>query len=151
MNMNAELFTIGFTEKRAEDFFNLLISSNVKTVLDVRLNNRSQLSGFAKKDDLKYFLREIGQISYVEATDLAPEADMLKRYQHKEMSWDEYADCYLNLIIKRNVERLIDKDQVVGSCLLCSEHLPHHCHRRLAAEYLNSQWGSTLKITHLVK
>lgn len=146
-----EIFTIGFTAKRAEDFFNLLTSRNVKAVLDIRLNNKSQLSGFAKKDDLKFFLNEIGQIAYIEATDLAPEADMLKRYQRKEISWEEYADCYLNLIIKRNVERLVDKNQLVGGCLLCSEHLPHHCHRRLAAEYLNSQWGNHLKITHLVK
>jgi uncharacterized protein (DUF488 family) len=145
--MNKEIFTIGFTAKRAEDFFNLLITRNVKAILDVRLNNKSQLSGFAKK----FFLKEIGQIAYVEATDLAPESDMLKRYQRKEISWEEYADRYLNLITKRNVERLVDQNQVVGSCLLCSEHLPHHCHRRLAAEYLNSQWGSNLKITHLVK
>lgn len=146
-----EIFTIGFTAKRAADFFNLLTSKNVKAVIDVRLNNKSQLSGFAKKDDLKFFLNEIAQIAYIEATDLAPEADMLKRYQRKEISWEEYADRYLNLIIKRNVERLFEKDQVIGSCLLCSEHLPHHCHRRLAAEYLNSQWSTSLEITHLVK
>lgn len=146
-----EIFTIGFTAKRAEDFFNLLRSRSVNTVLDVRLNNKSQLSGFAKKDDLKFFLNEIGRISYIEATDLAPESEMLKRYQRKEISWDEYADRYLNLITRRNVERLIDKSKVIGNCLLCSEHLPHHCHRRLAAEYLNSQWGTALKITHLVK
>jgi len=146
-----EIFTIGFTAKRAEDFFNLLIDRNVKTVLDVRLNNKSQLSGFAKKDDLKFFLKEIGEIAYIEARELAPEVDILKRYQRKEISWEEYADRYLNLISKRNVERLIEKNKVIGSCLLCSEHLPHHCHRRLAAEYLNSQWGSTLTITHLVK
>ena len=146
-----EIFTIGFTAKRAEDFFNLLSDSNVKAVLDVRLNNKSQLSGFAKRDDLKFFLNEIGGIAYIEARDLAPETEILKRYQHKEISWEEYADRYLNLISKRNVERLIEKNQVIGSCLLCSEHLPHHCHRRLAAEYLNSQWGTTLKITHLIK
>lgn len=146
-----EIFTIGFTAKRAEDFFNLLTSRDIRAVLDVRLNNKSQLSGFAKKDDLKFFLNTIGQIAYIEATDLAPDADMLKRYQRKEITWEEYADRYLNLITKRNVERLINKDQVIGNCLLCSEHLPHHCHRRLAAEYLNSQWGTPLKITHLIK
>ncbi len=146
-----DTFTIGFTAKRAEEFFNLLMSRNIQTVLDVRLNNKSQLSGFAKKDDLKFFLKEIGQISYIEAADLAPEAGILKRYQNKEITWDEYADYYLNLITKRNVERLLDRKQLIGSCLLCSEHLPHHCHRRLAVEYLNSQWGNTLKINHLVK
>ena len=149
--MNDEIFTIGFTAKRAEEFFSLLTNRSVKTVLDVRLNNKSQLSGFAKKDDLKYFLKEIGQIDYIEATDLAPEADMLKRYQRKEISWDEYEDLYMNLIAKRHVERLVNQKMLVGGCLLCSEHLPHHCHRRLAAEYLNSQWGGNLKISHLVK
>lgn len=145
------IFTIGFTGKSASNFFRLLHEGNVKAIIDVRLNNRSQLSGFAKKDDLRFFLHEIGSIEYIEASDLAPEADMLKRYQRKEVSWDEYAERYLNLIIKRNVERIINKDQLIGSCLLCSEHLPHQCHRRLAAEYLNTQWGSNLTITHLVK
>ena len=149
--MNEEIFTIGFTQKKAEDFFKLLTSKNVTAVIDVRLNNKSQLSGFAKRDDLKFFLNEIGRISYVEATDLAPEAEMLKRYQHKDITWEEYEDRYLNLMAKRNIERLIERKHVIGSCLLCSEHLPHHCHRRLAAEYLNAHWGASLKITHLVK
>lgn len=146
-----EIFTIGFTEKRASEFFNLLSKAGVKSVIDVRLNNKSQLSGFSKKDDLQFFLREIGNIAYVEAKDLAPESEMLSSYLKKGITWETYADRYLNLIAKRNVERLLDKEQIVGSCLLCSEHLPHHCHRRLAAEYLNSQWGSTLTISHLVK
>jgi uncharacterized protein (DUF488 family) len=146
-----EIFTIGFTEKRASAFFDLLMRSGTKTVIDVRLNNKSQLSGFAKRDDLEYFLREIGNIGYVEARDLAPDAEMLSSYQKKGLSWDAYSDRYLNLIAKRNVERLLDKNQIFGNCLLCSEHLPHHCHRRLAAEYLNNHWGGNLKITHLVK
>lgn len=146
-----EIYTIGFTEKRAKEFFNLLRQKSIKAVIDVRLNNKSQLSGFAKKEDLQFFLQEIGSIAYIEATDLAPEADMLKRYRRKEISWDEYAERYLNLISKRNVERSVDKNLMIGSCLLCSEHLPHHCHRRLAAEYLNTQWGGNLMITHLVK
>lgn len=147
----SNIFTIGFTEKRAADFFNLLKTADIKTVIDVRLNNKSQLSGFSKKDDLQFFLREIGNIDYVEAKDLAPDAEMLSNYQKKKISWDEYADGYLNLIAKRNVERLFDENQLIGNCLLCSEHLPHHCHRRLAAEYLRSQWGSKITITHLVK
>lgn len=146
-----KIFTIGFTEKRASDFFDLLKRSDVKTVIDVRLNNKSQLSGFSKRDDLQYFLREIGNIGYVEAKDLAPQSEMLKSYLKKNISWDEYADLYMNLMVRRNVERLIDKNHIIGGCLLCSEHLPHQCHRRLAAEYLNAQWGSNLTITHLVK
>ncbi|MFZ1765179.1 MAG: DUF488 domain-containing protein [Candidatus Nitrotoga sp.] len=146
-----KLFTIGFTEKKASDFFDLLINAGIKSVIDVRLNNKSQLSGFAKRNDLQYFLREIGNIDYVEAKDLAPEPEMLSNYLKKNMSWEEYADRYLNLISKRNVERLVDKNQLAGSCLLCSEHLPHHCHRRLAAEYLNLHLGSALTISHLIK
>ena len=145
------LFTIGFTGKPASVFFNLLKKSAVKTVIDVRLHNTSQLAGFAKKEDLRYFLTEICNIAYVEAAELAPEPEMLKRYQKKEMSWNEYSDAYLNLISRRNVEKSLDKTSLVEGCLLCSEHLPHKCHRRLAAEYLHSKWGDSLQISHLVK
>lgn len=146
-----KLFTIGFTGKPAAAFFNLLKTAAVRTVVDVRLHNTSQLAGFSKKEDLRYFLSEICNIGYVEARELAPEPELLKQYQNKKMSWDEYAESYVNLLSKRNVERSLDKTIMEDGCLLCSEHLPHKCHRRLAAEYLNSKWDAPLQITHLVK
>ncbi|MGF6770085.1 uncharacterized protein (DUF488 family) [Paraburkholderia sp. GAS199] len=142
--------TIGFTGKSAKSFFDLLARAGVKTVLDVRLNNTSQLAGFAKKQDLAFFLKQICSAAYIEVKDLAPEAALLKRYQSKLLAWDDYADAYLELLAKRRVESALDAAMFDSACLLCSEHLPHRCHRRLALEYLNSQWGGRLAVTHLV-
>jgi len=144
-----EVATIGFTNKSAEKFFGLLRQAKVGTLLDVRLNNISQLAGFAKKADLKFFLSELMDARYIELRDLAPEKDMLKRYMAKELSWDHYAEAYVDLLAKRRVESNLDIDLFNRGCLLCSEDKPHHCHRRLAVEYLNLRWDNRLKITHL--
>jgi uncharacterized protein (DUF488 family) len=144
-----DVATIGFTNKSAEKFFGLLRKAEVRTVLDVRLNNISQLAGFAKKADLKFFLSELMGTEYVELRELAPEKDMLKRYQAKELDWDRYADAYVELLAKRRVESNLDIDLFDRGCMLCSEDKPHHCHRRLAAEYLNTRWDNRLKIAHL--
>jgi uncharacterized protein (DUF488 family) len=142
-------FTIGFTQKSAKDFFSLLKKNNVSRVVDVRLNVTSQLAGFAKKADLGYFLRELCDADYVHVTDLAPTKPMLDAYKNKNISWDSYADKFINLMGQRNIERIIDKSLIDNGCLLCSEHLPHQCHRRLVAEYLNKQWDEDIKIVHL--
>jgi uncharacterized protein (DUF488 family) len=143
------LATIGFTGKNAQSFFDLLKSTNVRTVLDIRLNNTSQLAGFAKKQDLPYFLERLCDAAYVELPELAPEPDLLKRVQSKELKWDDFAARYVELIARRRVESNLDIDLFRSACLLCSEHLPHHCHRQLAAEYLNTQWNGRMTITHL--
>ncbi|MEK6351400.1 MAG: DUF488 domain-containing protein [Burkholderia cenocepacia] len=141
--------TIGFTNKSAEKFFGLLRKADVRAVLDVRLNNTSQLAGFTKKDDLKFFLSEILGAQFIELRDLAPEKEMLKRYQKKELSWDQYATQYIELLAKRRIESNLDISLFDKGCLLCSEDTPHYCHRRLAVEYLNSRWDNRLKVTHL--
>jgi uncharacterized protein (DUF488 family) len=145
-----QVATIGFTGKTAQRFFDSLKQAQIRTVLDVRLHNTSQLAGFAKKQDLRYFLENLCGAAYLEIPELTPEPDLLKRYQGKVLGWDEYAAAYLELIAKRGVERQLNIDLFRSGCLLCSEHLPHHCHRRIALEYLNTQWNSSLKITHLV-
>ena len=66
------LFTIGFTKKSAEGFFTNLSKAGVKRVIDIRLNNMSQLAGFTKRDDLRYFLRTICNIDYIHLPELAP-------------------------------------------------------------------------------
>ncbi len=142
-------FTIGFTGKNAERFFNLLTQAGVRNLLDVRLNNTSQLAGFAKKDDLKYFLKAIGGIEYRELRDLAPSKVILSSYKAGGMPWSKYEDLYLNEISKRSVENLLAPVWFEQSCLLCSEHEPHFCHRRLAVDYLNDKWGGQLEVKHL--
>ena len=142
-------FTIGFTGKTTEKFFHLLQAAQVKNLLDVRLNNTSQLAGYAKKEDLRFFLKEIAGIDYREVKDLAPSKAILSSYQKGGLNWERYEDLYLGEIAKRSVERLLEPSWFDQSCLLCSEHEPHFCHRRLAVEYLNDKWNSCLVVKHL--
>ncbi len=144
------IFTIGFTQKKAEVFFNLLRKSEVRTLIDVRLNNVSQLAGFAKKDDLKFFLRELCDASYIHMPDWAPTKDILDDYKKNKITWESYEDKFLNLMSKRSIEKDIDKTILEQGCLLCSEHKPHHCHRRLVVEYLNETSDLDLKVKHLI-
>ena len=126
-----DLYTIGFTQKTAEQFFNLVKINNIKKVIDTRLNNVSQLSGFAKKNDLKYFLSELCCCEYIHIPDLAPTKEILKPYQEKKINWQQYEDKFLNLMSQRNIEKYINEDYFDNVCLLCSEHQPHFCHRIL--------------------
>lgn len=143
------VFTIGFTEKTAKEFFSLLKKSGTRRLIDVRLNNTSQLAGFSKREDLRFFLKEICNIDYLELPDFYPEAIMLKDYRNKLISWDQYESKYIELLAKRSVEKKIDFDLLDDGCLLCSEHKPHYCHRRIALEYLNSCSEKKLSVKHL--
>ena len=136
-----QLFTIGFTRKTAEKFFRLLSESGVKRVVDVRLNNSSQLAGFSKQTDLQYFLKELCGIDYVHVPDLAPTKSILDAYKKHKGSWDVYEQEFLSLMESRRIDEVLARDIIDQSCLLCSEDKPHHCHRRLVAEYLADKWG----------
>ncbi len=143
-----QIFTIGFTKTTANNFFDRLKQSGSKSIVDVRLNNVSQLSGFAKRDDLKFFAKSLCGMSYQHMPELAPTKDILDDYKkRKEMSWEDYEDRFLKLMVKRQIEK-IDPEKMNGGCLLCSEDTPHYCHRRLVAEYLKEKWGN-VNITHL--
>jgi uncharacterized protein (DUF488 family) len=144
------IYTIGFTKNTAQKFFTLIKRNHIDRVVDVRLNNVSQLSGFAKRDDLKYFLSEICHADYIHVKELAPTKDILDAYKKKIITWDEYEDKFLNLMSQRNIERTIDKSLLDNGCLLCSENKPHHCHRRLVIEYLNLHWNTEIKVVHLL-
>ena len=144
-----KVFTIGFTKKSARKFFTKLRTSGAKRVVDVRLNNVSQLAGFAKKDDLQFFLREICQMDYVHMPILAPTADILDAYKKHNGDWATYEQAFLDLMKGRAIEDNVSREQIDDGCLLCSEDTPEHCHRRLVAEYLQGKW-SDLEIVHLV-
>ena len=143
-----KVHTIGFTKKSADRFFRLLRASGAKRVVDVRLNNVSQLAGFAKRDDLAFFLAEICGIEYIHLPELAPTKEMLDEYKKNGGEWGIYEARFLDLMRQRRVERTIPEEVVADGCLLCSEDKPHHCHRRLVTEYLNSHWGG-VEVTHL--
>jgi uncharacterized protein (DUF488 family) len=143
------VFTIGFTKKSAHTFFTKLRESGAQRVVDVRLNNVSQLAGFAKKDDLQFFLGEICHMGYAHLPILAPTAEMLDTYKKKKGEWSAYERDFLALMRSREIENNITREQIADGCLLCSEEKPHHCHRRLVAEYLREKWTG-LEIVHIV-
>ncbi|MDP8033843.1 DUF488 domain-containing protein [Pasteurella atlantica] len=144
-----DIYTIGFTKKNAETFFGFIKSANIKTLIDVRINNISQLAGFAKRDDLRFFLKSLCNVDYIHMPELAPTQDLLNAYKKGNMSWDIYEDKFLNLMAQRNIERVISSSLLEQGCLLCSEHKPHLCHRRLIIEYLNENSNLDLKVKHL--
>jgi uncharacterized protein (DUF488 family) len=141
--------TIGFTKSSAERFFDRLVQAGVKKVVDVRLHNTSQLAGFAKADDLAYFLNKIGGIAYVHEPLLAPTDPMLKAYRQGDSDWPAYEAHFLALMRERRIETRFKPELFAGACLLCSEDNAHHCHRRLVCEYLDETWGGALEVRHL--
>jgi uncharacterized protein (DUF488 family) len=142
------LFTIGFTKKSAEVFFTRIKDAGVKRLVDVRLNNVSQLAGFAKKDDLRFFMKAICQADYLHLPSLAPTKDMLDAYKKAKGDWAIYEKQFLDLMNSRRIEEIVTQASLEEGCLLCSEEKPHHCHRRLVAEYLKEKWGN-VEIIHI--
>ena len=143
-----KVFTIGFTKKSARRFFEILRKSGAKRVVDVRLNNVSQLAGFAKKDDLAYFLKEICGIEYIHLPELAPTQDILDEYKKQSGDWKTYETRFFTLMKQRRIEETVPKEVIADGCLLCSEDKPTFCHRRLVAEYHKQHWGD-VTISHL--
>jgi uncharacterized protein (DUF488 family) len=142
------VFTIGFTKKSARQFFEMLEKSGATRVVDVRLNNVSQLAGFAKREDLAFFLEKIGGIEYTHVPLLAPTQPMLDEYKKNGGDWATYESRFLDLMEKRRIEREVPRELIENSCLLCSEDKPHNCHRRVVAEYFKRHWGE-VEISHL--
>jgi uncharacterized protein (DUF488 family) len=147
--MAMKIFTIGFTRKSAEVFFTKLQRAGVRKLVDVRLNNVSQLAGFAKRDDLSYFLRAICNINYGHFPELAPTQEMMDEYKKHNGDWDLFQCRFIDLLTARKVENKVPRELFEGACLLCSEDKPSYCHRRLVAEYLKGKWGD-VEIEHIV-
>lgn len=143
-----KIFTIGFTQKSAEQFFSRLKQPGLVRLLDIRLNNVSQLAGYTKKNDLRFFLREICRIDYLHLPELAPTKEILDAYKKKDGDWPTYEAKFLALMAARRVEETLDKGITSGGCLLCSEAKPDYCHRRLVAEYIRAKCGD-VEIEHL--
>jgi len=144
-----EIYSIGFTKKSAGEFFGALKAAGIERLLDVRLNNTSQLAGFAKQSDLKYFLEEICNSAYEHEPLLAPTQEILDAFKKQKGSWETYTEAYLALIRSRKVESALSKESFQKkTVLLCSEDTAEHCHRRLALEYLQQHWNDVV-IHHL--
>ncbi len=145
---NIRLCTIGFTKKTAEEFFTTLREARIRQLVDVRLNNVSQLAGFAKRDDLAFFLREICDCDYRHEPGLAPNEAILNAYKKKVIDWADYERQFGLLLAQRKPEERLDLLALDQTCLLCSEPTADKCHRRLVAEYLRDKLGA-IEILHL--
>jgi uncharacterized protein (DUF488 family) len=143
-----KLFTIGFTKKSAEEFFTLLHNAGVRRIIDIRLNNTSQLAGFAKAQDLKYFLHAITGIDYVHIPDFAPTQEILDDFKKKKGSWAEYESKFKDLMVNRRIAETAASLLRENDCLLCSEYTPEHCHRRLVSEHFQEELGN-IEVIHL--
>jgi len=141
------IFTIGFAQKSAEEFFTLLTDNKVKKLIDIRLNNKSQLAGFANAKHLPYFLKLHG-IDYEYKPELAPTKELLNGYKNKEVDWQEYEKVYKKILLDRDILNTISINKLDNSVFLCSEPTAEQCHRRLVAEYLANS-SSNIKIKHL--
>lgn len=144
------LYTIGFTKKNAEHFFNLLRNNGVKQLVDVRISNSSQLAGFAKGKDLEYFVKEICHIPYIHIADFAPTKELLDQWHKQEVTWDEYERIYTKMLTDKDILRKHGVKPFDGSCFLCSEDTPEQCHRRLLVEYMKKHSKELVEIIHLV-
>ena len=143
------IYTMGFAQKNAERFFNLIRNNGIEVLIDIRLNNKSQLAGFTKGSDLPFLLKEICNCKYVHKTDYAPTKEILSAYQKKEIDWREYEERFMPLIEKRKIELDFEKSfsNYKKVCLLCTEPTSEMCHRRLVAEYLQRIFN--IEIMHI--
>ena len=144
-----KLFTIGFTKKTAEEFFTKLQEAGVERVLDVRLNNVSQLAGFSKRDDLSFFLRALHGIDYEHHKELAPTQELMDAFKKQKGPWSDFERDFLRLMSDRRVADLIPRSLLDHACLLCSEATPDRCHRSLVCGYLSNEWGE-LEVEHIL-
>ncbi|WP_218064759.1 DUF488 family protein [Desulfolutivibrio sulfoxidireducens] len=142
------LCTIGFTRKSAGEFFSALERHAIKKIIDVRLNNSSQLAGFAKKGDLEFFLKRLCNCSYEHLPQWAPTREMLDAYKKKTLSWEDYEARFNAILLERDIGASLRVNDLAGACLLCSEATPEHCHRRLVAEWARRRFPA-LRIIHL--
>jgi uncharacterized protein (DUF488 family) len=144
-----EIYTIGFTQTTAEHFFGRLNAAGIRRLLDVRLNNSSQLAGFAKAKDLPYFLRELVGATYEHEPLLAPTQELLDEYKKRKGDWGSYERRFLDLMTERQIERALSPAEFeLPTALLCSEATAENCHRRLVCEYLADRW-SDVRPVHL--
>ncbi|MFB9947726.1 DUF488 family protein [Rhizobium puerariae] len=147
--MSIDVTTIGFTKTTAEDFFSRVRAAGVRKMIDVRLHNTSQLAGFAKSDDLAFFLKTICGAAYVHEPLLAPTEEIMTAFKKEKGDWNVFQNDFMGLMAERKVESHFRAEEFDDSCLLCSEDKPHRCHRRLVCDYLNGKWGGKLSVRHL--
>ena len=143
-----KLYTMGYTQKTAEKLFNLLSEHEIKRLMDIRLHNNTQLAGFTKQNNFKYFIERLSDIEYRHIPLMAPSKDIFDDYMKNGLEWEGYELRFKRLIDQRKIEQLINEDEIDGACMLCCEPEATNCHRRLVAEYLQNYFKN-IEIIHL--
>ncbi|MEW6417548.1 MAG: DUF488 domain-containing protein [Nitrospirota bacterium] len=146
-----KIYTIGYTKRPAKEFFGILREYGIKQVVDIRENNTSQLAGFTKREDLRFFVKEILDGSYIHLPKLAPDREIRKNYK-KSKDWQKYESNFLRLMEKRGAIIWLKQNRdifIEPFVLLCSEPLPDRCHRRLVAELLKENIFHDVEVVHL--
>ena len=144
----SELFTIGYTKKSAEKFFGIITDKKVEIMADVRLYNSTQLAGFSKSSDLKYFLEKICGCDYIALKQLAPNPSLFENYKNGKTTWNEYEKIYNKFLDTQANLDFFYAFKNKRICILCAESTPEHCHRRLIAQKISKTYDN-VKITHL--
>ncbi len=141
------IFTIGFTKKSAEQFFDILQKNEIDLIADVRLNNKGQLAGFTKERDFKYFL-SLFKIDFIHLINFAPTKGLRNSY-HSDWNYEIYKNNYIKLLNSRDaVTNLVKLNLPYNNiCLLCSEPEADKCHRSVAAEEISKKLS--LSVSHV--
>lgn len=147
MKKQITLYTLGFAQKKAEAFFSILKDHKIKTLIDIRQSNTNIYAGFTIRDNLRYFLKEICDIDYVENKLFAPTKELRDQY-HKDGDWQKYEYGYLELVRTRNAIASLTPELITSAVLLCTEPVADNCHRRLAAEEISRHFKN-IRIIHL--
>ena len=140
------LYTIGYSQKTAEEFFALLRDAGVKRVVDIRRHNTNQLAGFTKQSDLPWFLDTIAGIGYTHELRLAPSEELMHAYRKEGLPFEDFAKQLTEQF--GDTHRELDPKDFADAALLCSEADPSECHRSVAADYLAKHWEG-VEVTHL--
>ena len=140
----SKIFTIGFSGKSPDAFMDVLNAVRVRAVWDIRLWRASVYVPFYSGENLATVLGT----RYEYHPEFAPTTEILDGYKNGRITWADYEKMYRELLAVRRPAVGAEPATFDRICLLCTEKSATQCHRRIAAEYIASQFPDT-DIVHL--
>ena len=143
------LYTIGYSEKTAQEFFELLKLNHIDCLVDIRIYPDHEGAMYASKRDLPYLLKELAGCDYTYMGSLAPTPKLLEDV-HKDNDHDKYARGFAKIMAEGKIPHSLDREffEKQTCCLLCFEATAEFCHRRLVAEQMQ-KYLEGMEIIHL--
>lgn len=130
--------------KADKAFLEVLDAARIRCVWDIRLWRVSKHVPYYSGENLATVLGD----RYEYHPEFAPEFEMLTAFKDKKATWADSEPIYRRLIAGRTPLAGRSPDELDRICLMCTEKTAHQCHRRLAAEYIASQFPDA-EIVHL--